>query len=116
MKIRIKEFVHSFKPEFYQDYSTCYIRMYNVDDKIFILFEDIDGGLSVTNASEQLASELVENLQLNSINCRFFETYRQYDYETFDEITYTWRDNRASNPQWKPAEEFRNIFLKNGKV
>lgn len=113
MKLKIKEFTHPFKPLFHREYSTCYVRMYEVDGKTFILFEDIDGGLSVTNATEQLATEIVADNKLKSVDCRFFETYRQYDYETFDEITYTWRDNKAFNPVWKPAEEFRNIFLKN---
>ena len=112
MTIKLKEFTHPFKPIFHQEYSTCFIRMYNVDGKTFILFEDIDGGMSVTNASEQIASEIVEDWKLNPIDCRFFETYRQYDYDTFDEITYVWREKKAYNPSWKPAEEFKSIFLK----
>ena len=108
----MQEFIHTFKPNFRQEITTCFIRMYSIDGKTFILFEDIDDGMSVTNASEQIASEIVKDWKLNPDDCRFFETYRQYDYETFDEITYMWMENKAYNPSWKPAEEFRNIFLK----
>lgn len=110
--MKIKEFTHPFKPPFRRDYSTCYIRTYEKDGKTFILFEDLGDGLSVTNAAEQLATELVEELKVKPEDCRFFETYREFDYESFDEITHTWNDNKASKPVWKPAEEFKSIFLK----
>lgn len=114
--MKIKEFTHSFKPEYHRDYSTCYIRMYEENGKTFILFENLGDGLSVTNASEQLASEIVKDWKLNPVDCRFFETYREYEYETFDEITYTWRDNKAYNAFWKPAEHFKAKFIKNERI
>lgn len=86
-------------------------------DEYYILFENMGDGLSVTNASEQLASEIIERMQYHPDNCRFFETYLEYKRETFDEITYNWvydlaKSWVASNPSWKPAEEMRNLFFK----
>lgn len=90
-----------------------------IDDRHLILFEDINEGTSVTNASEQLASEIVNKMEYNPEDCRFFETYRQYAYDTFDEIVYNWTFKMEENqwiakiPVWQPGlEKFRNAFLK----
>lgn len=110
-----KQFLHYFKG-FGIHPSHCYVKIFYDDGENFILFEDIDDGTSVTNASEQLASEIVNEYGFHPGDCRFFETYRQYDYETFDEITYHWESNDkghvASNPSWKPGEQaLKDIFI-----
>lgn len=92
--------------------------MFDDDGENFILFENIDIGVSVTNASEQLAEEIVNQYQLQPGDCRFFETYREYDYKTVDEIEYTWVKEKfresskwsACDARWKPANEFKSIF------
>ena len=92
--------------------SKCNIHFKNVNEIIHILFEDIDEGTSVTNASEQLATDMVNRFELNPDDCRFFETYWQYEYECIDEIKYTWtakaEKNKinwiASNPNWENAD------------
>jgi hypothetical protein len=98
------------------------VHMFEDDGDTFVIFEDIDSGTSVTNSSEQLASEIVNEYKLDKDNCRFFETYRQYDYETFDEIEYDWicttkmiKDVsvtvwKAYYAKWKPAPQEKKIF------
>jgi len=69
----------------------------------------MDVGTSVTNASEQLAQEIVNLFSLRPQDCRFFETYSEFDYETFDEIEYDWWPDlyhwEARSPKWKPVIE-----------
>lgn len=103
-----KRFIHSFKAIVP---SSVRVRIFSDDGENFILFEDINDGTSVTNASEQLASEIVEREGFNPGDCRFFETYSQYNYDSIDEIEYTWKGNVARQPRWKPSEpEIREMF------
>lgn len=108
---------------FYYDYlgfgrirSRCFVHIRIFRDKKLILFEDIGFGTSVTNASEQLASEIIQKMNYEHDDCRFFETYSQYDYDSFDEIKYTWTLKNekwiASYPVWKPSNNVKPLFIK----
>lgn len=110
-----KNFIHAFKG-FGRVESQCLVKIYSNDGENFICFEDLGVGTSVTNATEQLASEIVDLLDLDPDNCRFFETYSQYDYDSFDEIAYQWNMIygrwEAKKPDWSPAsKEIRNLFI-----
>jgi len=119
----IKEFIHVFKG-FGRVDSQCLVRMYSDDGETMICFIDLGVGTSVTNSSEQLAAEIVTEYKLLPNDCRFFETYQQYDYECFDEIEYEWTEGKtpdgfliswkAKNPKWKPCndETIKNFFIK----
>ena len=95
--------------------SECVVRKFTDDGDTFICFIDIGKGTSVTNASEQLASEMVNKFILRPEDCRFFETYQQYNYETFDEIEYSWWPSgsvwEAREPKWKPVIDDNIIDL-----
>jgi len=111
-----QEFIHSFKG-FGKIPSSVRVKIFSDDGENFILFEDIDDGTSVTNVSEQLASEIIEREGFSPDSCRFFETYSQYDYDSVDEIKYNWLMKKdpnkwiAEHPQWSPAEpEIREMF------
>ena len=111
-----KEFIHVFKG-FGRVDSTCLVKMFDDDGETFICFIDIDDGTSVTNSSEQLATEIINEYKLNPEDCRFFETYQQYEYVTFDEIEYTWilphKNWEAKEPIWKPGpDELKEVFTK----
>lgn len=113
------EFYHEFKGFGIHPSRVLVKIITEIDDRHLILLEDINEGTSVTNASEQLAAEIVNQMSYNPEDCRFFETYRQYNYDTFDEINYTWTYNASEDkwvakiPVWSPGlEKFRNALLK----
>jgi hypothetical protein len=114
-KNMIQEFIHPFKG-FGRVPSTCLVKMFSDEGETFICFIDLGDGTSVTNASEQIATEIVNEYKLDPTKCRFFETYEQYDYESFDEIEYEWKIDLkewvAKNPNWHPRlEEIKEIFI-----
>ena len=109
------DFIHEYKG-YGRVPSKCRVKIFSDDGENFICFEDIGEGTSVTNASEQLATEIVDKFGLLPLSCRFFETYSQYDYDSFDEITYQWSATHgkweAKRPDWIPAsEEIRISFI-----
>jgi len=79
--------------------SACNVYVETYNDINHILFEDISDGTSVTNMSEQLATEIINKLNLNPENCKFYEKYSNED--DIDEITYVWNNKIAKNPFWK---------------
>lgn len=102
----IEEFIHEFRG-YNVHPSKCMVRKYTDDGDTLICFIDLGVGTSVTNASEQLAQEIVNKYDLRPEDCRFFETYQQYDYDSFDEIEYDWWPDinhwEARSPKWKPV-------------
>jgi hypothetical protein len=124
-----QEFIHVFKG-FGRVPSQCLVKIYEDDGETYVCFIDLGEGTSVTNASEQIASEIVNEYHLSPTDCRFFETYQQYEYggfDDFDEIEYDWKfttkfiDNGmrpimvwgASSPRWKPCDEeqIKELFI-----
>jgi len=116
----MKEFYHDFKG-YGRVPSQCKVKI--IQDKLlgtFICFINIGEGTSVTNASEQLASEIVNKFNLTPSKCRFFETYEEYNHDSFDEIFYVWGLEKrnftkhvANHPTWTPApENIKEKFLK----
>ena len=104
-----EKFDHLFKWHHFAFQSKISVHIIKDDEKYYILFEDLNMGTSVTNATEQLATEIVSLKNLNPDDCRFFEHYPEYD--SFDEITYSWKNKDASKPQWRPAtDEIINMF------
>ena len=109
----MKTYTHSFKgwgihPTVVKIYITE-----NAAGETLIGFEDLNNGTSVTNVSEQLATDIVKKEDLFPGVCRFFEWYSQYEGDV-DEIIYTWDSNRkASQPVWKPFCSAENNPFKN---
>jgi hypothetical protein len=66
---------------------------------------DPSPGASVTNTAETWAAEACEEYGLDPGTTVFVEHYEPTDRrgETFDFVTFFWRDGRASSPEWKPA-------------
>ena len=95
----MKKFRHEFKGYGIHP-STCSVYIHSDDDGHYILFEDLNEGTSVTNASEQLATEIVSLLKLDPFDCRFFEIYPQYKDSVINEISYTWSNREACIPKW----------------
>ena len=113
----IKQFTHDFIAE-NGVRSRCNVRIFSDDGEHFILFENLGIGQSVTNASELLATQIVAKMKYLPMDCKFFETYREYDYESIDEVEYSWRYEPktdswiARNARWKPTDDsYRDMFL-----
>jgi len=109
------KFQHEFKG-FGRVPSCCEVKIFSDDGEHLICFTDIGIGTSVTSATEQLVSEIVNNMELHPKDCRFFETYRTTD--TIEEITHQWCQDKnfkwiAENPDWTLChEEEINILFK----
>ncbi|MBA7532320.1 hypothetical protein ES705_24546 [subsurface metagenome] len=111
----MKTILHQFKGFNVYD-SECLIHIDNSDpEEILICFEDIGKGTSVTNFSEQLATEIIALKGWDPGKCRFFEYYSKR-LEEVDEVVYEWSENRvASEPDRKPfkSPESDNIGIIN---
>lgn len=101
--------------------SNSSITIFSDDGEHFIFFEN-GRGTSVTNASEQLATEIVNKFGYDPEECRFFETYSEED--GVDEIQYIWKSTlfpnnkkrvwEANSPRWSPApEDIVKLFKEN---
>lgn len=89
--------------------SICRVYIMEEEGEIWIGFQDLGIGTSVTNASEQLASEIVLKENLNPEICRFFEFYPGRE---VSEVTYQWNGIVASSAQWKYfCSDQENPFL-----
>lgn len=83
--------------------SNCNVKIIQNGEGNYVLFTNGDG-TSVTNASEQIATEVVERFNLYITRTRFFENY-PYDPGRVDEVMYNWVNGLARNPQWRPADK-----------
>jgi hypothetical protein len=88
--------------------SSCEVRISREegDGKTWICFVNTGNGTSVTNASEEIATEILDKENLDPQNCRFFEWYPENDhidsdFASVDEITYIWDGKKASYPYWE---------------
>ena len=98
----MKTFRHEYSGYFNCE-SACLVHIEDSDpNNVLICFEDLGIGTSVTNMSEELATEIIKLMNLDHNKCSFFEYYGK-DGNKFDTITYTWKDNVASGPKWKPG-------------
>ena len=95
--------------------SKCKVYINHIDDIHYFCFEDMGDGTSVTNASEAIATDMIEKFNLNPEKCRFFERYVYGNDITFDKIEYTWVNRKASSPTWKPGTAFHAFGFEDDK-
>lgn len=113
----LKTFVHNYRG-FGNCKSRCRVHIKEVTnprygDTTFVCFEDMGEGTSVTNFSEELATQMVRNLGLDPEKTRFFESYLNDDgkVRSLDEIKYHWDDGRAHTPNWTHNEfDLKHVF------
>lgn len=83
------------------------------EDVIAIVTEvDNNPGASITNAAENVATEIVKKFDLDPKHLIYIEHYRhgrwggcEYGHglrSSWDHVTFDWNNGRASHPQWKP--------------
>ena len=102
---------HMNKEQFTLDYrahngfpSSCLITVYR--DIPLVIASETGVGMSVTNAAELIATEVVNRCNLDSTRLLFIEHYpksqRPKPYgESFDLVTFTWDGTTARNPAWR---------------
>lgn len=91
----------------------CHLRIFQKGKKTTVIATElaINPGKSVTNAAEAIATQVVEQFQLDPTKTRFIERYTNESYEgsktqdTYDEVTFTWRKKKASNPKWRHLQQ-----------
>lgn len=106
----MRTFIHEYKG-YGAHPSRCKVHIAEVGTQTWVGFEDMNEGTSVTNASEKIATEIVEELLLNPANCKFFEWYPQYD-GMVSQIFYKWYGPVAAYPEWKYfCDSDENPFL-----
>lgn len=93
----MKSYTHEYRLNAWP--SACKVYIKDMDSVIWIGFENIKG-TSVTNASELIATQIVEKEGLDPSMCRFFEWYPEYGGD-LDEIEYIWENNKARRATWK---------------
>jgi hypothetical protein len=99
-----EDFVHYFKG-YGGCQSVCRVHIFCTPDCNVVVFEDMGRatGTSITNASEQLANEILRLKHLNPAQTSWLECYPKYEKNfRFDLITYTYDPvtNLYSKPKW----------------
>ena len=92
----------------YRTEAHCWLQIFEDGDQTVVIFSELpdNPGRSVTNASDWLATCVVQEYALDPAKTRFIEYYPPEDDHprSYDEITYTWTDGVADVPQWKPLD------------
>jgi len=109
----MKTFTHNFEG-FWKCESKCKVYVEVIHGITHICFEELydNEGTSVTNMSEHLATQMIQELGVEPGTCKFFESYpdsMHREKRSFDEVLYTWEGKKAKSPHWLPSKE-REIF------
>ena len=116
---KTESFTHHFKGWGIHD-SDCRVHIFSLDGYFLVLFEDLGNnhGTSVTNASEQLATEIARLKDLDNEKTTWLECYPHYPegirYD-LDCINYHYDpvSKKYSQPNWIPIEnEIAVNFIK----
>ena len=89
--------------------ASCWLRIYSTDGGIVVVLSELaeNPGVSVTNAAAALATEIARIYDLETVTTFWVEHYGAFSYtasggdETFDLVTFTWRNRTASNSEWQ---------------
>lgn len=95
--------------------SACQVTLYR--DIQLVVVSETGEGMSVTNAAERIATEVVKLYGLDPKRMLFVEHYpesqRPKPYgESYDLVTFTWGKYGAYSPTWRhlPPSEFNEIL------
>ena len=100
---------HYQNPALQTDDGFCRLRIYGANVGTVIVLSELaeNLGVSVTNAAAALATEIARIYPLDPDTTFWIEHYGAFSYkdgdcdETFDLITFTWRNRTASNAEWQ---------------
>ncbi len=90
----------------------CSLRILQKGKRTMVIATEIpvNPGKSVTNAAEDIATQVVQQFHLDPMKTKFIECYNKESFEgtrfaeMYDEVTFTWQEKQASNPQWRRLE------------
>lgn len=110
-------FDHTFHWYGRKEQSTVRINIYTHNGYTLVIFQDLGKGTSVTNASEQLATEIGKLKNLDPEKTIWLECYPYYggDYD-IDRIFYSYDPfiKKYSDPTWGPVKNDNIVqFLRN---
>lgn len=95
--------------------SSCDLAIYR--EIQLVLVSETGEGMSITNAAETIATEVVKRFGLDPKRMLFVEHYsneqRPMPYgESYDLVTFTWGKYGAYSPNWRsmPPSEFKDIL------
>ena len=100
---------HYQNPALQTDDGFCRLRIYGANVGTVIVLSELaeNLGVSVTNAAAALATEIARIYDLETVTTFWVEHYGAFSYtasggdETFDLVTFTWRNRTASNAEWQ---------------
>ena len=100
---------HYQNPALQTDDGFCRLRIYGANVGTVIVLSELaeNLGVSVTNAAAALATEIARIYPLDPDTTFWIEHYGAFSYtasggdETFDLVTFTWRNRTASNAEWQ---------------
>lgn len=88
---------------------SCRIRIYQIPRKTVVIATDLASGPSVTNAAEEIATQVAQKYAIDPASLTWIEHYQRPDRrakpgepkgEEFDLVTFTWDGTRFVEPQW----------------
>jgi len=100
--LRLQSDLYEFKSAMGQAF--CGLRIFNDPHALVVVTEHPDNqGMSVTNAAEDLATNIVADFGLNPLTTVFFEHWPPMggQPESFDLVRFIWIDGRATSPEWR---------------
>lgn len=83
--------------------SECKVEIWKLTDRCIVLFTDTNKGTSVTNASEQIITEIYNQYLIHDYRreqCLFAETYDKVK-EGIDVILPEWNGNSCESVEWR---------------
>jgi hypothetical protein len=107
MQPRVNEDKFTYKPSPFYRLAHCRIRLYKHDGRQVVVASEVadNPGMSVTNAAEDLATQVVAYYKLDIERLIWIEHYpadRRLDAPTtFDLVRFTWAEGTASDPEWR---------------
>jgi hypothetical protein len=93
-----------YKPHPHYRLAHCRVRIYEHEGQQVVVATEMEGnpGMSVTNAAEDIATQLAAAYNLEVDRLIWIEHYCYPDEgHIFDLVRFTWEGGKASDPQWR---------------
>src|SRR5258708_23620118 len=91
--------------------SHCHLKISKHNDQYIVIATELgtNEGMSITNAAEFLATKVAQEFDLDPSKTVFIEHYSDESFEnmkskteeTYNQVTFTWENGEASDPQWR---------------